>query len=314
MAGYTDEQLIFAARLYFVEGMPQAQVAKLVNVSQAKVSRMLALARERGLVKITVAESEPRSRELELKLKRELGIEAIVIRSIPGMQPIDLRRMVGHVAATPILDWIQSAKTVAIAGGRTMQALVEHLKTPPNSGPIEFVQAMGTIDASPGPYDAVEFGLALARRWRGTFVRLNTPAILPDAETCSRLMNLEQVQHVMRRLSKADLVLVGVGTLENSVFVDRGVLGPKDVEILRTASAVGEVLGRFYSETGEECATPFRDRVISLELANLKKIARRVGVVVGSDRTAAVLAAIKGGLLNALAIDELGARALLKSA
>jgi len=52
---YTDEQLILAARLCFVDGLPQAQIGKLVNVSQSKISRMLAMARERQLAPTEVA-------------------------------------------------------------------------------------------------------------------------------------------------------------------------------------------------------------------------------------------------------------------
>jgi deoxyribonucleoside regulator len=313
MAAYTDAQLILAARLYFLDGLSQSQIAKLVKVSQAKVSRMLALARERGLVRITVSEYEPRDTALERKLGRALGIEAIVIRSVPSQRVTEPRQMVGYFAARPVLDWFASANTVALAGGRTIQALVEHLKPPAAPRAIEFVQAMGTIDSSPGPYDAVELGRTLARRWKGTFERLNAPALLPDADTCARLLRLEQIQHVVRRLAAADLALVGVGTLTNSVFVERGVLNPTELASLRDAGAVGEILGRFYNQAGEECATPFRDRVVSLGLKELRKIARRVGVVAGTDRTDAIRAAIRGDLLSALIIDESGAAALLEA-
>jgi DNA-binding transcriptional regulator LsrR (DeoR family) len=312
MAAYTDAQLILAARLYFLDGLSQAQIGKLVNVSQAKVSRMLALARERGLVQITVSEYEPRASALERKITQVLGIEAIVIRSMPSRRDTDPRQMIGYFAARPVLTWFKSAKTVAIAGGRTIQALVDHLK-PAAPRSIEFVQAMGTIDSSPGPYDAGELGRTLARRWKGTFDRLNAPALLPDAETCTRLLRLAQIQHVLQRLAASDLALVGVGTLTNSVFVERGVLGPTELASLRDAGAVGEILGRFYNQAGEECATPFRDRVVSLGLKGLRKIARRVGVVAGTDRTDAIRAAVRGDLLNALVIDEPGATALLEA-
>jgi len=308
---YTDEQLILAARLYYLDELPQTRVAELVNVSQAKVSRMLALARERGIVRISVPEFEPRDLSLEAQLAGTFGIEAVVVRSITGLQSADLRRSVGYFAAPIVAGWLEAASTVALAGGRTMQALVEHLTPPARPRPIELVQAMGTIASSPGPYDAVELGVNLARRWRGTFERLNTPAILPDADTCARFLGLEQIQHVMERLAAADLVLVGVGTLENSVFAERGVIGNPGIAALRRAGAVGEILGRFYTTTGEECDSPYRERVVSLSLNGLRHVARRVGVVVGADRAHAILAAIRGGFLNALVIDEPGAKALL---
>src|SRR5512133_3906428 len=99
---YSDEQLILTARLYFMEGLPQAQIGKLVNVSQSKVSRMLALARERGLVRVTVPDYEPRHSLLERRLCAEFGIEAVVIRSAAGLRIQDLRQTLGYFAAPAV--------------------------------------------------------------------------------------------------------------------------------------------------------------------------------------------------------------------
>jgi len=312
MASYTNDQLILAARAYYIDQLPQMEVARLMGVSQAKISRMLTLARERGLVQITVAESNPRDPVLEERLKHLLKIEAIVIRPILGQHPEELRQLVGYVAAESLLKWLEKAQAIAIAGGRTIQAVVERMKRFTTSGHADILQAMGTVDASPGPFDAVELGLALTRHWKSTFVRLNAPAILHDAETCEQLFRLEQVRHVMCRLAEADAALVGIGTLTNSVFAERGIISPPDEQTLRKAGAVGEILGRFYNADGNECATSFRDRVISLPLETLRKIPIRIGVTTGSDRTIAIRAAIRGGLLNHLVIDGFGAQALLE--
>jgi DNA-binding transcriptional regulator LsrR (DeoR family) len=308
---FSDEQLILAARLYYVDGMPQAEIGKFVNVSQAKVSRMLAMARERGLVRITVPEYDPRNAALEGELRRTLGVESVVVRSVPGLEIRDLRQTTGYFAAPVVAGWIEPMSIIALAGGRTIQALVEHMKPAGPSQGTTLAQAMGSIDSSPVPYDAVELCRTLAQRWQGAFRTLNTPALLPDPETCERLLGLDQVRRVMECLTRADMVLVGVGTLENSVFVERGVLRPSDIETLRGAGAVGEILGRFYDASGEECPTPFRRRVVSLELDGLRRVPKSVAVVAGSDRSDAVLAAIRGGLLNTLIIDEGGAAALL---
>lgn len=309
---FNDEQLILAARLYFLDGLPQAQIGKLVNVSQSKVSRMIALARERGLVRITVPDYDSRNVSLEDELRRQLGVEAVVIRTVGGLRIEDLRQMVSYFAAPVIAGWIESANLVAVAGGRTMQALVEQMKPTQPRHELTLIQAMGNIDSSPGLYDAAELGRLMARRWGGTFLTLSTPAILPDPETCRRFLDLDQIQGVMNQLGQADLALVGVGTLANSVFLERNVLGPPDLAVLQAAGAVGEILGRYFDVHGHECATPFQQRVVSLGLNELRRIPRKVGVVAGADRTKAVLAAIEGGLLNALVIDEPGASALFK--
>lgn len=309
---YNDEQLILAARLYFLDGLAQAQIGKLVNVSQSKVSRMLALARERGLVRITVPDYDARNGVLEEELKRQIGVEAVVIRTAEGLRAEDLRQTIGYFAAPVIAEWIGAASRIAVAGGRTMQVLAEQMKPSQPKPGLSFIQAMGNIDSNPGLYDAAELGRLMARRWGGTFLTLNTPAILPDSETCRRFLGLEQIQGVMKQLGDADLALVGVGTLANSVFLERKVLGSADLATLQAAGAVGEILGRYFDAKGNECTTPFQQRVVSLGLNELRQIPRKVGVVAGADRTRAVRAAISGGLLNALVIDEGGASALLE--
>ena len=96
---HSDDQLILAARLYFLDGLSQAQVGKFVHVSQSKVSRMLALARERGIVRVTVPEYEPRDRAAEGALKRAPGLDAVVIRSISTLHIEDVRQTLGYFAA-----------------------------------------------------------------------------------------------------------------------------------------------------------------------------------------------------------------------
>jgi deoxyribonucleoside regulator len=310
-SNYSDEQLILAARLYFIEGLQQAQIGKLVNVSQSKVSRMLALARERGLVRVTVPEYEPRNLELEKSLRAELGIDAVVIRSAGGLKIQDLRQTLGYFAAPVVSTWIRPREVVAIAGGRTMQFLVDQMRPKEPADGVTVVQAMGNIDSTVGPYDATELGRQLASAWGGRFVALNTPAILPDAGMCRQLLGLDQIRGVFEYLAGAKLALVGIGTLENSVFVERKVLSAGDIAALREAGAVGEILGRFYDATGRECDTAFRERVASLPLDELRRVPQVAAVVSGSDRSVAVAAAIRGGLIQALVIDEGGAAAIL---
>jgi deoxyribonucleoside regulator len=308
---YTDDQLILAARLYFLDGMAQAEIGKLVNVSQSKVSRMLALARERGLVRVSVPDYDPRNGALEKQLKDRLGVESVVIRATAGLRIQELRQTLGYFAAPVVSRWIGVNSVVAIAGGRTMQMLVEYMKPAAPATGVTVVQAMGNIDSSPGPYDAVELGRRLRRAWNGNFLTLNTPALLPDADMCRQLLGLEQIRQVLQQLARAETALVGIGTLENSVFVERRSLGSRDVELLRAAGAVGEILGRFYNAAGKECATPLRDRVVSLPLDKLRRVSHVAAVVSGADRTAAVLAAIRGGLIKTLVVDEGGAAAVL---
>jgi len=308
---YSDEQLRLAARLYYLDGLGQAEVAQFVKVSQAKISRLLALARERGIVRISVAEYEPRNASLEQQIRQRFDLRSVaVIKTVEHATVEDARRSVGHFGSPFVTSLIPANSIVAIAGGRTMRELVQLLPEGKKQN-LTVVQAMGSIDSTIGPVDAFELGHALARRWGGSFYTLNTPAFVPDRKTRDSFLALEQIRSVWQRLSQASVALVGIGTLENSVFVERGVLSAADLDRLKQRGAVGEVCGRFFDQNGQECDSPWRDRVISVSLEQLHAVPQVVGIIAGTDRSAAIAAAIRGGLLKSLVIDGAGAAALL---
>lgn len=308
---YSDDQVHLAARLYYVDGLGQDEVAKFVKVSQAKVSRLLALARERGIVRITVADYEPRERDLEIRLCARLGLStAIVIKTIDGLPPDDLRKNIGLFAAGAFESLIRPKDIIAVAGGRTIHALVSNLPESASKHPV-IVQSMGSVDSNISAVDAQEIGRLFAQRLGGNFVAMNTPAFVHEKKLRDALNALEQVRVVNDYLDKAGIAVVGIGTLHNSVFIERRVFKEDDIDVLEKAGAVGEVCGRFFDAAGRECDTPWRDCVMSVELRQLAKIPQVIGVVSGSDRSASILAAVKGGFLKGLIIDEPGARALL---
>lgn len=309
---YSDEQLRLAARLYYIDGIGQVEIARFVKVSQAKVSRLLAMARERGIVRISVAEYAPRNNALEKRLCKRFGLRAAtVVKTVEGLNREDARRTVAHFGAPVVSGIIPANSVVAVAGGRTMREVVDHLPDEPDRR-VTVVQAMGSIDAAVGPLDALELGRALARRWGGSYFTLNTPAFVPDKRTRDTFLGLDQIRSVFKRFSEVDVALVGIGDLNDSVFVDRGVLNKSDLKELKKAGVVGEICGRFFDEAGKECQSDWHDRVISIELDRLRKVPEVIGVVAGGTRCEAIAAAARGGILKSLLIDDTGAEALLE--
>lgn len=310
---YSDEQLRLAARLYYLDGLGQVEIAKFVKVSQAQVSRLLALARQRGIVRISVAEYEPRHKELEARLQAELGLQTVaVIKTMPGATAQETRMAVAHFGAPFVASLIKPENCVAISGGRTMRELVSQLPED-RSRRVTVVQAMGSIDSNVGPVDAFELSSSIARRWGGFLLTLNTPAFVPDAKTRDAFLKLQQIRSVWERLNSANVAMVGIGTLDNSVFVERGVLSAEDLKKLSKRGAVGEICGRFYDKDGNECDSPWSNRAISIGLDQLRKIPQVIGVVASGNRATAIQAAIKGGLIKSLLIDENGASTLLEA-
>ncbi len=310
---YPDEQVRFAAKLYYVDRVSQTEVARLVRVSQAKVSRLLAVARKRGIVRISVEDYEPRNRKLEQMVLGQFGLENAIVVKTAGHATGDVARAtVGHIGAPLVSDLLPSSGTLAIAGGRTVKELVDRL--PGRDGRrLVVVQAMGGIDSSISEVDAIELGRSMVQRWGGMFLTLTTPAFVPNRSARDSFLGFPQIQAVWRRFEQADAALVGIGAMSDSAFVERGVLTAEELNELRRSGAVGEICGRFFDHAGRECDTPWKNRVISIDLSLLRKIPQVIAIVVGAERAPAVSAAARMGLIKTLVIDEAGAEALVNN-
>jgi DNA-binding transcriptional regulator LsrR (DeoR family) len=300
--------------MYYMDGLGQSEIADICGVSRSKVSRLLTVARDTGIVKISVDEYDPRCRDLERQLVERFNLmHAIVVQGMGG-SVANIRRAVAYFAAPTVAEWIDTQRMVGTAGGRTLGALVHAMDARPNRSGLEVIQLMGTIGPSPSGIDASELSRSLARKYYGMFQTISAPAFVADARTRDLFLSHKQIRSVWGSFASMDLALVGVGTLEESVFVERHVLDTSDLLDLRKAGAVGEICGRFYDADGRECASPYRHRVVSVDLDILGRCRNVVAVTLGRERGAAIRAAIQGGLVNSLVIDDEGARGVLETA
>lgn len=312
MSSYSDHQLRLAAKLYYVDGLSQTEVSKFVNVSQAHVSRLLAMAHKQGIVKIFVDEYEPRDSALENSLKEKYGLTAAaVVKCSRTMPTANLRMAVGRFAVHFVSSMIGEGTTVAISGGRTLQELITQL--PPAVRNLKGVlQSMGNVDSNITGIDAQELGRLFAAHYRSPFHALSSPAFIMAKGDRDAFLRLDQIKGMRKRFDEVDVALVGIGSLEDSVFIERGVFARKDIQDLRKAGAVGEICGRFFDKNGRECSSVWKDRVVGIEVSQLRAIPNVVCIISGAERAAALDAAIRGGLVKSIAVDEILADALLQ--
>ncbi len=311
VADQNDALMTSVARMYYLDGLGQSEVANICGVSRSTVSRLLTTARERGIVRISVDEFDPRDRDLEARLVERFGLRrAIVVREMGGT-PASTRRAVGYFAAPVLAEWIGERRLVGLAGGRTLGELVHHIESRTRGTGSAFVQLMGTIGSSPGRIDASELSRTLARRFQGTFLTLNAPAFAQSQRARDLFLSHDEIRSIWSAFDALDLALVGVGSLDESAFLERGVLTDETCAELRAGGAVGEICGRFFDERGRECPSGLRDRVVSIGLDALRACGDVAAVVSGPSRTKALRAAIRGGIVTSVVIDQVGAHGLL---
>jgi DNA-binding transcriptional regulator LsrR (DeoR family) len=121
------------------------------------------------------------------------------------------------------------------------------------------------------------------------------------------------VCETINRFDSVTLALVGIGSLEPSDLLasSGNVFSPQDLESLRNQGAVGDVCLRFYNAGGEPIHSPLNDCVIGMELDQLRKVKRSVGIAGGKRKLAAIRGALRGRFINVLITDLLTAQALV---
>jgi DNA-binding transcriptional regulator LsrR (DeoR family) len=180
---------------------------------------------------------------------------------------------------------------------------------------LTVAQLMGNVGPDVAKDDAIELCRELAQRFMGTFITLSVPVHLDNAQARDVLMQHEHVSRVWRLFDIMDVALVGIGSLQDSMFVDRKMLSAEDIHNLVQHNAVGEICGHFYDPDGQECDTNYRDRVMSIGLNDLRGIDEVIGIVANAEsRVFAICAAARSGLIKTLLIDEIGALAILRNA
>jgi deoxyribonucleoside regulator len=308
MQGDSNEQVHLAARLYYVDGWDQAQVAELVRVSQAKVSRLLSSARKHGIVRITVTDYDSRQRTLARELIEKLGLKtAIVIKAMEDLPISQLRLLTAHFAAPLVETMISPGTILAVGGGPGLQDLVHRF--PMGSSAPTILQAQGRTGSQINLSDAQELGRSIAEKWNGKFILLNAPAHLPTKSACDALLKQEQIQSIVKKWSQATGALLEISTVTNSPLADS--LGRDQLEQLKTLGAVGEICGRYFDRQGNECPSSVKAQTIGLDFETLRRIPEVIGLSIGKDNSPAVLGAIQGGLVKSLITDESAARSVL---
>jgi DNA-binding transcriptional regulator LsrR (DeoR family) len=304
--------LSLAAKLYYEDAQGQTDIANIIGVSRSTVSRLLARARELGIVTISINHYAPRNLELEDALRQRLGLEhAIVVRTFAGANVTNVRRTVGYVASQFVSQLIPNDAVVGTAGGRTVHDLVQSMQPRQASSTAVVLQLMGNIGPRVGQIDAIEIARTLAAKLGGAFYAMSAPVFAPDPTTRDLFMASAQVQELVRLFDRLQVALVGVGLLENSAFGERQVLSPASARELRALGVVGEICGRFFDINGQEVETAYRHQVIGVALEQLAAVKSVIAVTNGADRAPAVCAAVRGGIVKSLVIDETGAKAVL---
>lgn len=302
------------ARLYYESGLKQPEIAARLRLSQPKVSRLLKQALDEGIVRITVRVPTGTHPDLEERLQARFGLEDAVVVDVTFDDDDQVARELGAAAAFYVESTVRSGDVIGISSwSATLLAMVDALHPVTTVRDTRVVQILGGVGDPAAAGHATHLIRRLAQLLHGQGEFLPAPGVVGSAEARRVLLDDPFVRSAMALFDRVSMALVGIGTVQPSGLLARSgnVFSPEELASVRALGGVGDISLRFVSATGEPIATPLDERVIGIELEQLKRVPRSVGVAGGRRKVAAIRAALVGGWLNCLITDRHTAERLL---
>ncbi|WP_440710663.1 sugar-binding transcriptional regulator [Herbiconiux sp. YIM B11900] len=312
MNGDDEILAVKAAELYYESDKTQGEIATLLRITRWKVGRLIAQAREQGIVRIEIVHPRARRLPLERSLKETFGLHDAVV--VPGLGQVDSEELRGRVAVAAA-EYLASLRpvprTLGISWGRTLHDVAMAAKQGWATD-VRVVQINGGVSLSRRASTASSTALMLAQKGGGSATMLPSPAILERVETKRAIEADRTVAGVLDLARNASAYLFSAGKVDSSsVLVESGYISTSELHDLRRKGAVGDVLGRFVDANGYPVDPDLDARTVGIRLEELRSAKSAIAVISGEQKHDICRIVVTGGLCSVLVTDELTAEHLL---
>lgn len=301
------------ARLYYEQGMRQGEIADRLDLSQSRVSRLLKQAEREGIVRTTVAVPQGFFPDLEERLQFLYGLREAVVVDCDADDDREALRAIGAAAASYVETTVATGEVVGISSwSETLLAMVDNMHRQARPVAAAIVQILGGVGNPSAEKHAAHLTRRLAELLGGEARFLPAPGVAGSAASRRALLDDPFVASAMGWIREVTLALVGIGALEPSHLLSASgnAFTAEEQHELQELGAVGDICVRFFDADGVPVASPLDDRVIGVDLEQLKQPRRTVGLAGGPRKFAAIQAALRGRFINVLITDRFTAQRL----
>jgi len=300
-----------AAWLSYIGGYTQGDIARRLDVSRAKAHRLIALAHDRGLVKVFIEGAPAECIAFEEVLVRRFGLRNCIVAPALGQARDGDGEFaaVGAAAARflhRMLFGLEADALVGVGKGRSLAAAIARMPTLKRPD-LRFVSVSGSLTRklSANPFDVVQ---RLVERSGGEGYFLPVPYLAASAAEKEVLLAQKSVQDMLALARQADVFVIGIGTLERDAHIRQvGMVSEDEWNELRGVGAIGDIMGSFIDIEGRPVDSPVNGHALGLGTADLRG-RRVVAVVAGNGKAKAVLGALRTGIVTDLVVSETAAR------
>lgn len=300
---------IRAAWMYYIEGRTQSEIAGILGVSRIAIVRLVADARRRREVRISIEAPLAELTELERQVEERWAIDRVIIAPMPRAGD-DPTQVIAAAAGAYISQIMGPNMTVGVGWGRTLYTTLPFItgRTLEN---VRVISLLGGISQA-RRFNPAEFAWQFAELFQGEGFLVPAPALVDSSETKYALLERCGIAQIFEMADRLDLALLsagGISTLTTSYRV--GHVSEAERQSLKAAGAVGDVLYNFIDDEGRIVDHSVNERAISVSVERLKRTPQRLLISGGPEKVAVLRGAIRMTEPTVFVTDEVTAKALL---
>ncbi|SHI14090.1 sugar-binding transcriptional regulator [Sporanaerobacter acetigenes] len=306
-----ERKLAEIAYMYYIDEMSQNQIAKEYGISRSMVSMMLNEARTKGIVRIEIKDSELYCFDLQRKMEKIFGLKKAIIVPRLSKNEDGLITQLADGATEYLSQIIDHNMTIAVSWGRTVYEVASRIRSNGKTN-IVISPLVGGIGNEMNIYHSNVIADTMSKNLGASSLGLYSPVFVATKEVRNLIFNDKSIKKVIETSERADIAIVGIGSIAASTMADIGLLEEDDIKQLLDAGVIGDISTCFFDKNGQYTENIFSDRTVALSLEQLRKIPTIVAVAGGDKKIKAIHGALKGGLMDVLVTDEVVARSILK--
>jgi DNA-binding transcriptional regulator LsrR (DeoR family) len=299
------------ARRHFIDGEGKSAIADELGLSRFKVARLLAQARASGLVRVELDYHGEIDLDLSVRLGAAYSLRHCVVVDSPEHDEASLRENLGRAGAELLTEILAPDDVLGLAWARSLLAMRTSLD---DLASCPVVQLTGALSRPDVDASGIELVRDVARASGGSAFFFYAPLIAPDPGTARALRTQPEIARAFARFADVTTAVVGVGAWRKGMSTVADAVTEVELRECHELGVRAELAGIQLDSEGQVVKTSLTDRLIAIDVEELRAIPNVIGLVYGTAKADAVHAALRGGLLTSLVTHTAMADELLERA
>lgn len=298
-----DKMIVKAALLFYKENVNQTEIAQQLGVSRPTVATLLKEAVERGIVKISIQDSEIMNFEQQEILAKKYGLKTVLISSASDSED-EAKQEVGNLCATFVENNLKRIKSLGIGWGSTLNKFAEatsfhHFED------LSIVPLIGGVDVSNVKNQSNHLAFILSQKYNCNVDYFYAPAIAESLEMKETFDKSQFINNIIRKGKNVDMAIAAVGNpIESSSYRKLGYFSEEDSREMKEKNVIGDILATFFNQEGQPVATNISQKIIGINLEDLMNIKEVVVVASGKEKAPSIQYLLKQPVIDHLIIDS----------